>query len=59
MGLGGRAERGEFTKNQYRGADCLKRGGLGQFADLRGGGLARKREWCFLGGFDTPMHTMR
>ena len=24
-----------FTKNQYRGGDCLK-GGLGQFADLKG-----------------------
>ena len=27
---------GEFTKNQYRGGDCLKRG-FGQFANLRGG----------------------
>ena len=27
-------------------------GRLGQFADLRGGGLAKKR------GVDTPMHTM-
>ena len=27
-----------FTKNQYRGGNCLKREGLGQFADLRGGG---------------------
>ena len=25
-------------KNQYRGEDCLKRGRLGQFVDLRGGG---------------------
>ena len=32
--------------------------GLGQFADLRGEGLARKREWYFWGGVDTPMHTM-
>ena len=23
-------------KNQYRGGDCLKRGGFGQFANLRG-----------------------
>ena len=33
---------GGLTKNQYRGGNCLKgigRGGLGQFADLRGGGL--------------------
>ena len=27
---------GGFTKNQYRGGDCLKRG-LGQFANLRRG----------------------
>ena len=39
---------GGFTKNQYRVGDYLKRGGLGQFADLRGeGGLARERGWCF------------
>ena len=24
-----------------------KKGGLGQFVDLRGRGLARKRRWCF------------
>ena len=34
-----------------------KKGGLGQFADLREG-LARTRGWCFRGGVDTPMHTM-
>ena len=51
-------------KNQYRGGNCLKRGGgLGQFADLKGGGgLARKRGVVFLkggrGGVDTPMHNM-
>ena len=28
---------GAFTKMQYIGANCLKRGGLGQVADLRGG----------------------
>ena len=41
---------GAFTKNQYRGANCLKKrgGGLGQFEGLRGGGL----------GVDTPTHTM-
>ena len=37
--------------------------GLGQFADLRGGGgLARKRGVVFLmggGGVDTSMHTTR
>ena len=27
--------------------------------DLRGGGgVARKKGWCFRGGVDTPMHTM-
>ena len=32
-------------KNQYRGKDCLKRVGLGQFADLRGGaGFGKKEE---------------
>ena len=39
-----------------------KKGRLGLFADLRRGGLARKRWWCFLrrerGGVETPMHTM-
>ena len=33
---------GVFTKNQYRGGDCLKRG-VGQFADLREG--LGKKEW--------------
>ena len=37
---------GGFTKNQYIGRDCLKKGELGQFADLRRG-LARERVWCF------------
>ena len=36
---------GRFTKNEYR------RGGLGEFADLRGD-LARKRGWCVLGDGD-------
>ena len=31
-----------FTKNQYRGGNCLKREGLGQFADLREGGVGKK-----------------
>ena len=26
-------------KNHYRGGNCLKGGGLGQFANLRGGGV--------------------
>ena len=33
--------RSGFVKNQFREGDCLKRG-LGQFADLRGGGLGKK-----------------
>ena len=41
--------RGKSTKNQDRGGDCLKREGLGQFADLRRG-LARKRGVVFLRG---------
>ena len=44
-------------KNQYRAGDCLKGGGGGQFADLRGS-LARKRWVVFLRGNGTPMHTM-
>ena len=36
-----------------------KKWGLGQFANLRAGGvLAGKRGWCFRGGVYTPMHTM-
>ena len=35
-----------------------KKGGLEQFADLRGRGLARKRGGVFEGGVDTPMPTM-
>ena len=49
-------------KNQYRGEDCLKRGRLGQFVDLRGGGRFGKKEGVvfFEGGrgVDTSMHTM-
>ena len=40
------------TKNQDIGGNCLKEGGLGQFADLKDEGLAKKR------GVDTSMHTM-
>ena len=41
-----------FTKNQYRGADCLKREGFGQFAGLRvgEGGLGKKEGVMFLRG---------
>ena len=48
------------TKNQYNRGNCLKRGkGLGQFADLRGGGLAKKGGGVFEGreGVDAPLHT--
>ena len=43
------------TKNQYRGGRIVQKGGLGQFADLRGA-------WQESGGggggrVDTPMHT--
>ena len=42
-------------KNQYVGEDCLKRGGLGQFADLKlRGGLDKKGGE----GVDTPMYTV-
>ena len=47
-------------KNQYRGGDCIKKGGggLGQFPNLRGTWQER-RGWCFFwGGVDTPMHAM-
>ena len=40
---------GVHEKPIYRGG-CLKRGGLGQFADLRGGGLATKRRLVFFRG---------
>ena len=43
-------------KNQYRGGIAYK-GGLGQFADLRGGGLARKRGGVLLkGGWYSNAH---
>ena len=47
---------GRFTKNQYRGGDCLKRG-LGQFDDLRGAWQERGGGGVFE-GVDTPIHTM-
>ena len=46
-------------KNQYIGELPKKGGGLGQFVDLRGGGLGKKEGVVFLrGGVDTPMPTM-
>ena len=48
-----RVLRGGFTKSQFIGEDCLQTEGLGQFADLRGGGAWQER-----GGVDTPIHTM-
>ena len=40
----------EFTKNRYRGGNCLKRGRLGQFVDSGEGGgrVERKRGVLFL-----------
>ena len=35
-----------------------KGGGLGQFADLRGGAWQEPGGGVFEGGVDTPMHTM-
>ena len=35
-----------------------KKGGLGQFADLGGGGGLLRGDGVFEGGADTPMHTM-
>ena len=52
--------RGEFTKNEFRGEDCLKKeGDLGSLSiEGQWGGLARKKGCCFSGGFDNPMHTI-
>ena len=33
---GGEGRGGGFTKNKYIGENCLKKGGLGQFPNLRG-----------------------
>ena len=50
---------GEFTKKWYRGGIAGK-GGHGQFADLRGGGLARKRGVMYLrGGWYPSAHYAR
>ena len=47
-----------ITKNSKRGLP-KKGGGLGQFVDLRRGGVAwqEKGGRVFEGGVDTPMHT--
>ena len=45
---------GGGTKNQYIGGIAWKGGGLGQFVDLRGVGLARKRWVVFLRGEVIP-----
>ena len=37
-------------KNQYRGEDCLKRGRLGQFVDLRSRGFGKKEGVVFFEG---------
>ena len=38
-----------FTKNQYRGRGLPKKGGLGQFADSRGGGWQEREGNVFEG----------
>ena len=46
-------------KNQCRWGTAAKRGeGLGQFANLREGGLSKKEGVIFLRGVYTPMHTI-
>ena len=42
--------KGGFAKNQYRQWDCLKRGRLGQFADLSGAWQERGGGGVFEGG---------
>ena len=54
----GRGE-GGVTKNQYRGEDCLKRGGaLEQFGNLRGLDKKEGGGVMLLRVVDIPMHTM-
>ena len=51
---------GGVSKNQYVGGHCLKKGGFGKFADLRGAWQERRgvlRGWGGE-GFDTPVSTM-
>ena len=48
-----------FTKNQYRGGDCLKIGAWTVY-QFKGGGLGKKAESGILEGLvDIPMHTMK
>ena len=52
---------GGFTKNQYIGGDCLKRGGLDSFqmgGGTRGGALQERGGGVFEGAVDTPMHNI-
>ena len=53
----GFTEKSDFYENQYRGGIAQK-GGLRQFAGLKGGGLGKKDGGCFWGEFDTLVHTM-
>ena len=50
-----------MTKKVYKQKYCLKKGGLGQFVDLRGAWQETEGVFFFMGGggVDTPMHTMR
>ena len=51
---------GGVTKNQYGGGggDCLKRWAWTVFQFKGGGERGKKKGGGFLGGGDTPMHTM-
>ena len=52
-------ERGSSRKTSVEEGGCLKKGGAWTVWRFRGGGAWQEREWwCFLGGVDTPMHTM-
>ena len=50
-------KKGAHEKPRSTGGGCLKRGGLGLFADLREG-LGDKEGRFFREGVETPMHTM-
>ena len=47
-----------FTEKHYMGGKCLERGGLEQFAGLRGSLVKKEGEKGCFKGFDTLMHTM-
>ena len=51
---------GGFMKNQYRGGNCLKKGGGAWTVCWFKGGAWQEEGVVFLkeGGVDTPMHTM-